>query len=162
MMKIDIVSSYLTKVTQVRYMMVMVGETISDEQLFGSSMSGFSRKWNVFIDPIVSREHLPDRGNSWDDFQQEEIRKNVKSSVQHGKEDEQNDFVIVNGEGKGKVNGVWGSSSQMGMRKVKFFARHKANHYAIKYLYKKKKKEEQVRIVVVSFKIYDIPKNFEK
>ena len=65
-----------------------VGEVIPDDQLARTTLSGFPKKWDGFIDGIVTREHLPDWRRMWDDFNQEETRKSAKSGSQHGGVDE--------------------------------------------------------------------------
>ena len=51
-----------------------VGEVISDSELVGIALKGFTKEWEVFMKCVVGREHLLDWSRLWDDFTQEEIR----------------------------------------------------------------------------------------
>lgn len=53
-------TSYLRKITHVRDELAALGETILDNQLVRTTLSGFTKKWDGFIDGIVAREHLLD------------------------------------------------------------------------------------------------------
>ena len=50
MSETDIVSSYLTKITQTRDDLAAGGETIDSEELVRSTLSRFPLKWDVFVD----------------------------------------------------------------------------------------------------------------
>ena len=45
MTKDESVTSYLTRVAQVKYDLVVVGETISDSQLVRIALKGFTKRW---------------------------------------------------------------------------------------------------------------------
>lgn len=62
MTKTDTISSYLTKITQVREELAAVEETVQGSDLIRTTLGGFPKKWEVFVDGIVAREHLP----SWE------------------------------------------------------------------------------------------------
>ena len=68
------VSSYLTRVAQVKDELDAIGEVISDSELVRIALKGFTKEWEVFVKCVVDREHLPDWSKLWDDFTQEEIR----------------------------------------------------------------------------------------
>ena len=55
MTDVDTVTTYLTKISQVRY-----------------ALNGFTAKWHTFVQGIVARENLPNWTRLWDDFVQEE------------------------------------------------------------------------------------------
>ena len=74
------VSSYLTRVAQVKDELVVVGEVISDSKLVRIALKVFTKEWEVFVKCVVGREHLPDWSRLWDDFTQEEIREGSQSS----------------------------------------------------------------------------------
>ena len=71
--KEESVSSYLTRVAQVKDELVAVGEVILDSKLVRIALNGFTKDWEVFVKCVVGREHLPDWSRLWDDFTQEEI-----------------------------------------------------------------------------------------
>ena len=60
MTKDESVTSYLTRVAQVKYELAAVGETISNLELVRISIKGFTKKWEVFVKSIVCREKLLD------------------------------------------------------------------------------------------------------
>lgn len=59
MTKTDTVASHLTKITQVRDELAVVGETVKDEELVRIALNGFSKPWDAFVHGIVARENLP-------------------------------------------------------------------------------------------------------
>jgi hypothetical protein len=73
MCKEESVSSYLTRVAQVKDELAAIGEVISDSELVRIALNGFTKDWEVFVKCVVGREHLPDWSRLWDDFTQEEI-----------------------------------------------------------------------------------------
>jgi hypothetical protein len=78
--KEESVSSYLTRVAQVKDELAVVGEVISDFELVRIALNGFTKDWEVFVKCMVGHEHLPDWSRLWDDFTQEEIRERSQSS----------------------------------------------------------------------------------
>jgi hypothetical protein len=68
MTKLDTVTGYLTKITQVRHQLATVGEVVSDEELVGTTLNGFSKPCAPFIKGIVVWEKLPNFDKLWDDF----------------------------------------------------------------------------------------------
>ena len=73
MTKDESVTSYPTRVAQVKDELEAEGETILDSELVRIALKGFTKKWEVFVKCIVGREKLPDWSRVWDDFTQEEI-----------------------------------------------------------------------------------------
>ena len=67
------VTSYLTRMAQVKDELTTVGETISDSEMVRIALKGFTNRWNVFVKCIVGREKLPNWSRLWDDFTQEEF-----------------------------------------------------------------------------------------
>jgi hypothetical protein len=53
------VSSYLTRVAQVKDELAAVGEVILDSELVKIALKGFTKEWEVFVKCVVGREHLP-------------------------------------------------------------------------------------------------------
>ena len=70
------VASCLTKITQVRDELVAIGETVSPIELVRTTLQGLSKNWEVFVEGIIARENLPSWERLWDDYIQNEIRKN--------------------------------------------------------------------------------------
>jgi hypothetical protein len=136
MTKTDTVTSYLTKITQVRDELGAVGETVGDHELVRTALNGVTKPWEVFVEGIVARENFPKWDRLWDDFIQEETQRGyLHAGSQKGEEDEEN--VALIGKSKG--------SSKKDMSKVKCFACHKTGHYASQCPNKKKgKKDAQV------------------
>jgi hypothetical protein len=62
------VSSYLTRVSQVKDELAAVGEVITNSGLVRIVLNGFTKEWEVFMKCLVGREHLPDWSRLWDDF----------------------------------------------------------------------------------------------
>ena len=58
--KADMVTSYLTKITQLRDELATLGEIIPDDQLNRIALTSFPMRWDVFVDAILAREHLRD------------------------------------------------------------------------------------------------------
>jgi 2-phosphoglycerate kinase len=57
--KEESVSSYLTRVAQVKDELAAIGEVISDSELVRIALKGFTKEWKVFVKCVVGREHLP-------------------------------------------------------------------------------------------------------
>jgi hypothetical protein len=68
MTKAENVVTYLTRLTQVRDELGVVGEAIVDSDLVRTALNGVSKQWVVFVEGIVAREKLPDWERLWDDF----------------------------------------------------------------------------------------------
>jgi hypothetical protein len=71
--KEESVSSYLTRVAQVKDELTVVGEVISDSELVRIALNGFTKDWEVFVKCVVGHEHLLDWSRLCDDFTQEDI-----------------------------------------------------------------------------------------
>lgn len=79
MTKTDSVTSFLTRVSQVKDELISIGETSPKEQLAPIALEGFTKKRDSFIHILVAREHFPGWRRMWDDFLQEEIRRSMRS-----------------------------------------------------------------------------------
>jgi hypothetical protein len=89
MTKAENVVTYLTRLTQVRDELGVVGEAIADSDLVRTTLNGVSKQWDVFVEGIVAREKLPGWERLWDDFVQEETwRGYVHGSSSTGHEEE--------------------------------------------------------------------------
>ena len=75
MSKTDIVVTYLTKIMQVHDEISTIGEIVLDHEMVRMVLNGVTEPWKVFIEGIVAHENLPKWDYNWDDFIQEEIRR---------------------------------------------------------------------------------------
>lgn len=64
----DTVAYYLTKITQIRDGLGVVGEKIEDPELARTTLNGFSKPWDTFVCGIIARENPPNWERLWDDF----------------------------------------------------------------------------------------------
>jgi hypothetical protein len=55
MAKGDSVATYLTKFTQIRDELAAVGETVDETELVRTSLNGFTKQWDVFVQPDGER-----------------------------------------------------------------------------------------------------------
>jgi hypothetical protein len=62
------VTSYLTRLTQVRDELAAVGDIIPEEELVCIALNGFGKHWDVFVKCVVGREKMPTWERLWDDF----------------------------------------------------------------------------------------------
>ena len=72
MIDADTVTTYLTKISQVRDKLGAAGEKVEDEELVKYALNGFTTKWQTFVQGVVAREKLLDWKILWDNFVQEE------------------------------------------------------------------------------------------
>jgi DNA gyrase/topoisomerase IV subunit A len=68
MTKAENVITYLTRLTQVRDELGVVGEAIVDSELVRTALNKVSKQWVVFVEGIIAREKLPNWKRLWDDF----------------------------------------------------------------------------------------------
>jgi gag-polypeptide of LTR copia-type len=132
--KEESVSSYLTRVAQVKDELAVVGEVILDSELVRIALNGFTKDWEVFVKCVVGREHLPDWSRLWDDFTQEEIRERSQSSDQKTDRVDENVALVAKSKKKG--------SSARDLSKVRCFCCNKLGHLASQCPERKKKKKE--------------------
>lgn len=64
------VTSYLSRLTQVKDKLTVVGEIIVEEELVCIALNGFSNQWEVFVKCVMGRDHLPNWERLSDDFVQ--------------------------------------------------------------------------------------------
>lgn len=68
MTKTDSVTSFLTRVSQVKYELIAIGEVVSKEQLVKNDLDGFTENWDGFIHGLVTRENFSGSRRMWDNF----------------------------------------------------------------------------------------------
>ena len=59
---------YLTRLTQIKDELGVVGSKADDDELVRIALNGFSKPWDTFVKGVVAREILPDWQRLWDDF----------------------------------------------------------------------------------------------
>ena len=127
-------TTYLTRITQVRDELGAIVEVIQSVELMRTALNGVAKPWAVFVGSVVAREHMPSWDRLWDDFIQEETHRGyVQGSTFHNKEDEENVALAAKGKKKFKKGSKGGTKQQDGekkdMSKVKCFACQKFWHY---------------------------------
>jgi hypothetical protein len=169
MSKTDSVTSYLTRITQVRDQLGAVDETVTNVELVRVALNGFTKPWTSFIEGICAREKLSDFNRLWDDCIQEETRREALGGPQEDGDEENLALSSQAKKGKGKVRKNTGgdSSSQAGtgkdLSKVKCFHCHKKGHYASQCPERKKGGNRTQPEVVASTKaqVDEFAKKFE-
>jgi hypothetical protein len=136
MAKGESIVAYLTKFTQIRDELAVVGEAVVEIELVRTALDGFTKQLDAFVRGVVAQEKLLDWERLWDDFTQEELRVHASQASQPKSEEEEN--VALHAK---KSSGAGGSRD---MGKVRCFACHKIGHYANKCPNKKKKRESEV------------------
>jgi hypothetical protein len=151
------VSSYLTRITQVRDELGAVGEVITDGELVRTTLNGFSEKWNTFVKGVVSRENRPNWERLWDDFIQEETHEEALCSRQSKGEENEENVALVAAKKKDKKSS---HGEKKDMSKVRCYACRELGHYAGQCPNKKKKKQEPE--VSASTEVVEFTEKFEK
>ena len=98
-------SSYLTRITQVRDELSTVGEAISDGELVRTALNGFLEKWDTFVKGVVSREKHPNWERLGDDFIQKETREEALHSRQSKGEENEENVALLAKKGKKATGG---------------------------------------------------------
>ena len=73
MAKGEVVISYLTRISQVRDELAVVGVVVTGPELVRTALNGVTTPWAVFVQGLVARENLPSWDRVCDDFVQEEL-----------------------------------------------------------------------------------------
>ena len=82
MKKGENMTTYLTKITQVRDELRAIGEVIESVELVSTTLNGVVKPWAAFVESVVAREHMLSWDRLWDDFIQEETyRRYVQGST---------------------------------------------------------------------------------
>ena len=147
MTKGESVTSYLTRLSQVRNELGAVGDAVESEELVKLALNGFSKSWDSFVRGIVARENMPTWERLWDDFVQEELRVGGSSSQQQGGGEEENVALLAKGGKKKKqtkkgpkAGAKAGSEEKKDLSKVRCWACNKNGHYAVTCPQRKKNK----------------------
>ena len=135
MIKVENMTTYLTRITQVRDELGSIGEVIKSIELVRTTLNGVAKPWAVFVESVVTRENMPSWDRLWDNFIQEETRKGyVHGITSHSKDEEENVALAAKGKKKKFKKGSKGGTKQQDgvkdMSKVKCFAFQKFGHYA--------------------------------
>jgi hypothetical protein len=104
MIKAKSVTSYLSRFTQTHDELATVGEIVDPTVLVRTTLNGFTKPWENFVQSIVARETMPSWESLWDDFVQEEMRHGSTSTSQQlsvGDDGDESDLAFV---AKGKEN----------------------------------------------------------
>jgi hypothetical protein len=160
MTKIENVATYLTKITQVRDELGVVGEVVVESEFVRTALNGVTKQWVIFVEENIARENLPKWDRLWDDFIQEETQKGYVQGSSSSGNNEENVALAAKGKKKSK-KGSKGGYKQKGegkkdMRKFKCFACHKFGHYVGQCPNKKKKQ------TTTSIDVEDFSHGFEK
>ena len=60
MAKGESVVTYITKFTQIRDELAVVGEAVDETELVRTTLNGFTKQWEVFVHGVVAQEKLHD------------------------------------------------------------------------------------------------------
>ena len=61
-------TTYHTRITQVRVELGAIGEVIQSIELVRTTLNGVTKPWDVFVESVVTCEHMPSWDPPWDDF----------------------------------------------------------------------------------------------
>jgi hypothetical protein len=82
MLDFETVTSYLGRFTQIIDELAVVREIVDPDFMVRTTLNSLSKPWGSFVEGFVSREVMPTCERLWDDFVQEELRCNSRSSGQ--------------------------------------------------------------------------------
>ena len=121
---------YLTRLTQIRDELGVVGSKTDDEELVRIALDGFSKPWDTFLKGVVAREKLPDWQRLWDDFVQEETRMGqVSGSSSSAPQIVDEEALALTGKSKGKAKRKK-DGKNLDVSRVKCFICYKQGHFA--------------------------------
>ena len=75
MNKNENMGTYFTRITQVHDELGAIGELIQRLELVRTTLNGVTKPWAIFVESVVSREHMPSWDRLWDDFIEEETHR---------------------------------------------------------------------------------------
>ena len=107
MVKGEVMLTYLTRISQVRDELAIVGEIVPNAELVQTTMNGVSKPWAVFVEALVARETLRTWDRICDDFVQEETPRGlVQGSASTSRKDEEDVALTTKGKKKNKKGGA--------------------------------------------------------
>eukprot|EP00253_Pinus_taeda_P007198 PITA_07198 len=142
----DSVAGYLTKITNVRDELAIVGEVIPPTELVRIAVNGLPRSWMNFADGVYACETLPTWERFWDDCIQTEIRKGQLGAAKPVEQDE--DVALLAGGKKGKGKKQASTNNGGGKGKV--------------VCLEKKKKKGKNQSMAASAKVEDFADRFDR
>ena len=74
MEKDDLVASFFTKISHVRYQLASIGVTVDNDDQVQTVVNGLPSSWETFLSAINARENQPNFERLWHDCLQEERR----------------------------------------------------------------------------------------
>ena len=135
---------YLTRLTQIRDELGVVGSKTDDEELVRIALNGFSKPWDTFVKVVVAKEKLIDWQRLWDDFVQEETHLGQGSGSSSSASQVMDEEVLsLKGKSKGKAKKKGGKKNN-DMSKVKCFNFHKPSQFAYQCPNREKKNNTQM------------------
>ena len=110
------VVAYFTRITDVRDELAAIGETFVEIELVRTTLHGFPKSWEVFVDGIVARENLPGWDRMLSDYVHNEIRRSQNGI---GKQEDEGNVALVAKGKKEKLEQGASTSSTKGKGKHK-------------------------------------------
>ena len=98
------VVAYLSRFTDVRDELAAIGDAVADTELVRTTLQGFPKSWEVFVEGIVAREHLLGWDRLWSDWVQNEIRRSHGGMVKQ--EEEENVALVAKGRKGSRSKGL--------------------------------------------------------
>ena len=77
MERVEGVTSYITRISQVRDEVTTIREFVSNIELVCTTMNGVTKPWDIFVEAIVSMDNFPSWDKIQDDFVQEESQRGL-------------------------------------------------------------------------------------
>ena len=113
MVKGEVCMSYLTRISQVRDELAVVGVVVTGPKLVQTSLKGVTAPWTIFVQGLVVRENLPSWDRVCDDFVHEEAHRGfLQCSGSTSREDEEDVALTAKEKKKGKKGPKKGGSKQ--------------------------------------------------
>ena len=70
----ETIQSYFTRVSQIKEQLEVVDEEVENAKLVMTTLNGFPRSWDSFIQVICARKKLVNFSRLWEEFSQGEAR----------------------------------------------------------------------------------------
>ena len=101
MVKGEACMAHLTRISQVRDELAVVGVVVTGPELVRTALNGVTQPWAMFVQGLVARENLPSWDRVCDDFVQEETQRGfLQCSSSTSRHDEEDVALIVKGKKK--------------------------------------------------------------